>query len=239
MSLMTKNPKTYEELAVIPVPETSGWHKPVKYTDHIDMVKESYRRMYGVECEREAYGTNKEGTQVFGVLDFVLDSENGEYTYSHVLRNSYNKSISIQNGGGGRVFICDNMMMVADAIVTARKNTLYAFNDVRNQISAVAAAARANLEALEADTKKFKSLPLAQVRGYHLLGEMLGKKIISPTVANVAFRDWNTPRHEEFADHNAWSLYNGVTEGLKLVSGSNRMSQQTGAHRFFQELVAA
>lgn len=236
MSLSTKNPKTYEELAAIPVPETSGWHKPVAYKDHIDMVLDTYQQMYQMEPIKMSFGTNKEGTQMFGSIEFLFE-DNLEYSYTHVLRNSYNKSLSIQNGGGGNVFVCDNLMMVADAILTARKNTLYAFEDVRMQIRSVAAAARENLWHLNKDVRRMKDKPCTEIEGYRLIGEMLGRKVISSTVANVAINDWRKPRHEEFIYHNLWSLYNCVTEGLKLVSGTNRMTQQTGSHKFFQEIA--
>ncbi len=80
-----------------------------------------------------------------------------------------------------------------------------------------------------------KQQSLTEVEGYRLLGEALGTGAITSTVANVAFTDWKTPRHEEFAEHNLYNLYQGVTEGLKLVGPANRMGAQTRAHSFFHK----
>jgi len=236
MSLCTKNPKSYHELAEIPVPDSYGIYRPVKYTDHIDIVKDEYYKRLGLECTNEAYGTNKDGTQMFGVLDFTLD-ENGAYTYSHVLRGSYNKSISNQGGGGGKVFVCDNMMLMAECMMTARKNTIRAYEDLRYLVREVVANAGKSYDKLQYDVRSMQAAPCSLHEGYHILGEAIGTKVITPTVANVAFRDWNKPRHTEFSEQTIWSLYNGVTEGLKNVAAHNRMRQQTGAHEFFASLA--
>lgn len=236
MTLCVESQKTYEELSLIPMPNSYGIYRPVSYTDSIDMVREAYWKKYQIEPVKESFGTNKAGTQMFGVLDFELD-DNGVFTYSHGLRTSYNKSISNQHIAGGHVFVCSNMMMDGDTKRIARKNTINAYSDLRYLLAAIVDRAQANYSKLQESVSRMQGTGITLRRGFQLLGEALGEKMVTPTVANVAFEDWRNPRHEEFGDRTVWSLYNGVTEGLKKVAPSNRMQAQTAAHRFFDKVI--
>lgn len=232
--LITKNPKTYEELAQIPTPEETRYYAPVSFTDHIDMIKEAYWRRYKLEPISEAYGTNKANSQVFGSIDYSF-FEAGGLVYSHVFRNSHNKSISCWNGGGlNNAMVCDNLQINGEHMVKARKHTWGVHADLRELIDEVAAKAEHRFSEMLREKEDMEIYPLTQVAGYRILGEAIGCKAINPTVANVAFEDWRNPRHEEFGDKNLYNLYQGVTEGLKLVSPASRLGNQTRAHHFFR-----
>jgi len=234
---MVESRKSYDELKAIPIPDSYGIYRPVSYCDHIDMIRDVYWRMYGLEPSSAIYGTNKSGTQMFGVMDFDLD-DNGVFTYSHGFRGSYDKSISNQSIAGASVFVCSNMMMDGDTHKVARKNTVRAYDDLRYLLEGVASNAQVNYRKMQESVMQMQNSGLSETRGYQLLGEAIGTKAITPTVANVAFEDWRNPRHEEFAERNVWSLYNGCTEGLKKVAPSNRVQGQVRAHKFFDKVVA-
>lgn len=237
--LITKNPKTYEELALIETPQCTRYYQPVSFTDHIDIIKDTYKRIYGLEPVSEAYGTNKKGTQVFGCIDYSFFDAGG-LIYSHVFRNSHNKSIACWNGGGmNNAMVCDNLQINGEHMVASRKHTWGVLSDLRHRIEEVAKKAESRFSEMLREKEDMMVYPLTEIGGYRILGEAIGCKAITPTVANVAFEDWRNPRHEEFSEKNLHNLYQGVTEGLKLVSPASRLGNQTRAHRFFRAKLSS
>ena len=84
-----------------------------------------------------------------------------------------------------------------------------------------------------------RALPCHEQRGYAMLGVAMGRELLTPTQASVAFGDWKKPRYEEFADRNLWSLYNCVTEGLKKGAPGTVLDRHANAHDYFTEQLAA
>ncbi len=87
------------------------------------------------------------------------------------------------------------------------------------------------------DIARMEATPCHEQRGHALLGVAIGKGLLTPNQASVAFGDWAKARHEAFADRNVWSLYNAVTEGLKKGGPSTVIERHAAAHDFFVDVV--
>jgi hypothetical protein len=178
------------------------------------------------------YGLAQDNQQLFAL--FTIDVGNDESSLGIGLRQSYNKTLAIGTVAGANVFICDNLMFTGDALHVVRKNTTNAHSDFRDLLKVAFAGAFDAYQQVIVDAERWKKHELTQREGYRLLGDMLGTHTLTSTQANVAYHDWDTPRHEAFKERNLNSLYQCVTEGLKTGAPGNMMERHVLAHDYFK-----
>jgi hypothetical protein len=133
------------------------------------------------------------------------------------------------------VFVCDNLCFSGDAFQVIRKNTTNVWRDFQNMIAKQITNCLSHYQNMKHDTAAMKAVVCHQEEGFALLGVAMGRGLLTPTQASVAFGDWKKPRHEEFSDRNVWSLYNCATEGLKKGQPARLMDRHVAAHSFFKE----
>ena len=204
------------------------------YGHMIGFVKHLIDKTIGAPIRKEQYGLNKAGDQMFGQI--ALDVGDSDQSLSIGFRSSYNKSLAPAVVAGSQILVCDNLCLSGSAFKLVRKNTTNVWPDFQYLATQHVAGALGHYESVKADNDRMKELPCNETRGYAMLGIAQGQGVLTPTQASVAFQDWRTPRHEEFADRNMWGLYNAVTEGLKKGAPARRIDRQTKAHDFFQAL---
>ena len=197
-------------------------------------IKDLIDRTIGAPIRKEQYGLNKAGDQMFGAI--ALDVGDSDQSLSIGFRSSYNKSLAPAMVAGSQILVCDNLCLSGNALKLVRKNTTNVWNDFRVLAQTHVQNSLGYYADVKKDNDRMKALPCAERRGYAMLGIAQGEGILTPTQATVAFEDWKTPRHEEFAERNLWGLYNAVTEGLKKGAPAKRIDRQTKAHDFFQAL---
>lgn len=215
----------------VAVPEATATWSPVAYGAAIDFMKDTAMERLGLDIKSEAYGLNKDGSQMFG--RFTLDTGDAEQGLSIGFRQSYNKSLALGVAVGANVFVCDNLMFSGDAFKVVRKNTKFVWADFQRLVGEQVGEALSNYETLKTQTDRMKATPCHKQRGDALLGVAIGKGLLTPHQASVAFGDWEKPRYEEFSDRNVWGLYNAVTEGLKKGGPGSVLDRHAAAHDFF------
>ena len=234
--LWSNNRASLEQVAAVPVPEHTRSWRPVAYADAIGFLKATIDHSLPYGLESEEYGLSKDGAQMFGVM--TLDTGDRDQGMAIGIRQSYNRSLALGIVCGAQVFVCDNLCFSGDAFRVVRKNTVNVWGDFRTLVSGQVAASQAHYDTMRWQTHAMKCAPVAQDRGYELLGRALGEKVLTPTQATVAFQDWREARHPEFEARNLWSLYNCVTEGLKKGRPASIMDRYAKAHGFFNGVRA-
>lgn len=230
------NRSTREEVfAHMPPTHTQSW-KPVSYRDAVEFLHESIHRELRLDVVHEEFALNQTGQQMFHVAR--LDTGTGESGMAIGLRQSYDKSLALGVVSGAQVFVCSNLCFSGSAFKVMRKNTTNVWSDFKALIRAQIATAGDSFTTMQVDMAALKAVPCGKRWGYALLGVMRGENLLTSTQANVAYGDWDEPRHDEFGDRNLWGLYNAVTEGLKKGAAGRVIDRHANAHDYFMGLDA-
>jgi len=145
------------------------------------------------------------------------------------LRNSYDKSMSAGIAIGAKVFVCDNLCFSGD-ITIMRKHTGNAFDELTDQIISILFKNKHMHKQISEQVDKLKEISCNTNDGFHLMGELFGKGVITPTQISLTKKEWIKPKHEEFRPRNMWSFYNSVTESLKTCSPMNIVRKHAQLH---------
>jgi len=223
-----------DDIRAIAVPEATGSWYPMGYVPMIEQIEKRAGELLGMGIKDRQLGLGRNGDQFFGLWELDGTSDDG-MGISIGARGSIDKSIAQGFVAGGNVFVCDNLCFSGDAVHVVRKNTRNVLEDVMAKIDDVLIAAVGSFDGLIADRQRLMEIDVDTTRGYELIGRAVGTDILRPTAANVAYREWRAPTHEEFAPRTLWSLYNAFTEGLKKGQAADVISRHTGVHGFFAD----
>lgn len=224
------------ELDLIAMPQATETYQPVSHyllarkalTITQDLLK-------GYVLNSESYGLAREGSQMFGVLQFK--GENPEMGISIGFRNAYDKSMVVGFAAGGSVFVCDNLTISGD-IVVMRKHTKNVWADLEEKMIITCYNAVHTFKQLTFDAEQFKTIEMTTDQGFGHLGVLCGHDVIGPRQFVAARNEWIKPRHEAFQPRNGWSLYNAVTEVLKSSPPQEVMERHVELHDYFKAVTA-
>lgn len=226
---------TREQLAMIETPPATSSYTPVKYAELLDMVEDTAKDHLGLDVLDLSLGVAGKGARFFGTMS--LDTQQDDRGMMIGFRSSLNKSMGVAIATGSKVFVCSNMCFAGDAVVVMRRQTTNVWETLRSTIVTAIQAASQSYEDMDYQIGRLREKPVALDRGYELLGRMYGHRLISAPQLKVAAGDWRSARHEEFAEQNAWSLYNCVTEGLKSSDRGRMLTAHTRAHDYLTETL--
>ena len=202
-----------DQLAQLPPPPRTRSHRPTRYIETVDYVRNSIEALTSLEIVDEKYAINKEGGQFFGQI-LCKGSDDAHIGFG--LRDSINKSISkVFAAGFTHLLVCANLQISGDIGTTMRKNTRNQWDDFRYIVDSRLIDAEANFRKGQEAAAMLRDKECPLDRGYEILGRAYGHGLLSPRQFTTAVGDWTTPRHEDFAPRNLWSLYNCGNEGLK------------------------
>jgi len=227
---------TREMVESIPTPTRTGRYNPVGYADAIAILEDTVKAVLGLKQVSETYGLNAKGNQLFA--HFIFDTEDEDGGLAVGLRQSLNKTLALGTVVGKAITVCDNLLLCGELKVV-RKNTTNVYRDYRTMLTVQIEEAMQAYRALNHELDAWKQRELTEREGYQLLGVAMGKaRVLSAQQGSIALKDWETPRHEEFAERTAYNLYQCMTEGLKKGAPGRMAERHLAARAFMQGEVA-
>lgn len=226
---------TFEDVLAVPVPEATDSYKPVAYGQAVQFLRDAVASELKLPIKKERYGLNNEGRQLFAMA--TLDTGDEAFGLSIGLRQSYNKSLALGVAVGANVFVCDNLAFNGDAFMVVRRNTTNVWRDFRSLVTDQVKGALKHYGNMKADIEAMKMQGCSEKHGFAWLGIAMGRELLTPTQATIAFEDWKTPRYPDFSERNIWSLYNCITEGLKKGPAGLTIDRHAEAHGFMMKVV--
>ena len=230
MSLMMSEGKYVgrDEIAKIPTPTgTTSW-KPVPHMDVIDSVTEAVKAR-NWQILDEQYGLAREGQRMFGVMR-INNSSSPEWSRCIGIRNSHDQSLSVGLAAGISVMCCSNLAF-GGAMVLKRRHTSRI--ELGNLV--LTAVDELEMEFLNLETVS-EDLKLHEVRADEARAVIVrAAEVGAVNSCDIVpiFREFQKPRHEEFAEPTRWSLLNAFTEHAKKYSPGRADVCYRGLTRLF------
>lgn len=224
-----------DDLYHVITPEPTGRWKPVPHIDVVNVLTDrAAARGLVVKNERFAlldgtlYGENGiqtriPGARLFGSLDFApipgIPFPAG-CAPSAGLRNSADKSFALSILSGARVFICANGVLSAEHIIS-RKHT--SGLDLTESIDVALDAFMESLRGFNQTYEQLRSRRLNRTKAHSLVVELAQAGAFASSDILPVVREFECPRHPEFADKSGWALYQASTEVMKAQSPARQV----------------
>lgn len=215
------------------VKETS--FRPKKREEYYD--ENGDRRTKQVN-DNDAHLIRIPGGQMFGLLKLDLgDIYEGDNLVPNLgIRNSYDGSMSAGVLYGNTCFICDNTAFTGSNVFT-RKHTKNAVVDLiislREMLKDVPHLFRLD----KAFRRVLKSTLMTDDDAFSVYGRLFGNKLLNITQLGVAVAEQRNPTFKEFAENNAWSVFNNLTWAKKRGNPKDSMGELEQLTSFFRERI--
>lgn len=223
-------------LKSIPTPEKTETYSPLPHWDflfnalHLGL---EILSPHGYSAGDSRIIVSKDDQKMFFTQNWNHPNDDG-LNLSGGGRNSLDKSMSAAYGLGGRIAICDNMMMWSDVCVF-RKHTGDVFEHLRKNLILTFHTARDTWRDMNKEKELFQSRDCDIPSGDHFLCSALESKALNDKQFKVALDNWRTPPYEEFSRRDVWGAYNAGTEGLKRCRYSKTLESHKRFHDFTRE----
>jgi hypothetical protein len=200
-----------DELGTFKAPAPTGRHFPIDHTKVRSRVLEVLDTA-GYAVRREVIAVAKGGDRFFGVLDLSARL-NGDVSLAVGMRSSYDKSLCLSLCFGTRVFLCDNLAMVAENHVK-RKHTRHGEQRFNAGIAEAISRLSSFKEEEERRIDRLKATPVSDVLAESTILKSWERGITSVWDLADLLKEWREPEFEAFKERNGWSLYNAFTRVL-------------------------
>jgi len=209
---------SYEQLAAIVPPESTRYWRPVSHVELVDTLKNELVARNAV-ITREEFAVNPSGTKLFGTLDIDFDVIPGSVGAALGFRHSNDKHMALHTVAGGRVFVCDNMMLSGDITILKQKHN-WRYN-LRNLIQQGLDAWQRKRVNLANSIERMMDTPITDTTAQALLGKALYDGITTLQTFKLAYELYFTravaqpEAYPDCAPRSAWGLHNAYTRALK------------------------
>ena len=204
----------YSQLATLPNPQSIGpRHNPIHHKTFTDLVLNKVQSLnYTIDEAR--YGIDDHG-DMFGYLKLDKNTErNGTFKHVIGIRNSHMQRFAAALAAGSSVMVCDNLSFYGDVEV-GHKHTKNIMNVLPGRIDSMMQDIQSKWQSQAQRYDAYAATELSQSGYGELLWNAIDRGAISGSKAQKVINEYNAPRHEDFEDRNAWSLFNAFTEILK------------------------
>ena len=191
---------------------TETW-TPISHKYLVDELLDWAKRAR-LEIRKEQHALSHAGNRYFGVFDIGLAGAASDYGLAVGLRNSHDKVFPAGLAVGSRVFVCDNLAFSGE-ITLARKHTAHIMRDLPRLCAEAFGKVRGLQEHQAARINAYKALGLSDAEVHDFLIKSVDCKVISNAHIPHVLNEWRAPKHEDFRERTAWSLFNAYTEAAK------------------------
>jgi len=228
-----------EQLATVPTPPPLGaFHAPYSFTDFVDTIHHGLE-LNDIEVVGEEYVTSHENQRLFGALEILVPSIEGEYLAASDhrivlgLRGSHDQSITRGLALGSQVLVCSNLCFNGNLGVISTKQTTNIASRLPGLIREAIELIPGEVQQNEIRFDRYKNEQLKQHEGDAILVELLRRGGLSAPQLGKAVKEWDAPQHDEHAqfDFSVWRLLNACTEAVKPTGGQSNpvlVEQRTG-----------
>lgn len=213
---------SYEQLKSAYTPESTSTWRPVSHVDLVDTLRSELSNR-GLVITREEFAVNPSGSKLFGTMDvegkdLIADVVASAFGFRH----SNDKRMSIWTVGGGRVFVCDNMLLSGDVTILKQKHN-WSYN-LRSLIQRGLDTWQSKRISMADSIERMQNTPINDETARSLLAKALYEGVTTFETFKSAYdlyfvQSVATPEYfPDCAPRSAWGLHNAYTRALK---GSN------------------
>jgi hypothetical protein len=207
--------QTIQQLRDTPLPQYDSSYTIIPHVQIIDEIKTRLAN-HGLNISKEIYTGNIENQIVTGKFN-IHKEDDPDLGLMMVFGNSYNKSRKFKVSIGGRVFVCDNGMILGDMNNFSRKHTGNALEEALQAIEFQIQQAEEHFQILCNQKNQLREVTISKKLQAELAGRLyMEEEIITLSQLSVIKQELQEPSFD-YNSHNesGWYFYNAITHSLK------------------------
>ncbi len=228
---------TYDQLKAIALPPSTQYWRPVSHIELIDSLRAGLVNANAV-ITREEFAVSANGEKLFGTIDIESDIVPGNVGAALGFRHANNRHMALHTVAGGRVFVCDNMMLSGDITILKQKhNWKYTLG---NLIQQGLDAWQRKRVTMAIDIDRMQNTAISDITAQAMLSKALYEGVTTLQTFKLAYelyfvRAVRQPEaYPDCAPRSAWGLHNAYTRALKEAQPNAAFQQNINLGQLFK-----
>ena len=201
------------EVARVNTPKPTETWQPIPHITLIETVEDALRST-GLKIGNQVHALNEEGSRYFGLAEVHNGHDANDYAMVVGIRNSHDKSFPVGLLAGTSILICDNLAFSGEVRLT-RKHTSNLLRDLPQLVSHGVGRLYDLFGHQSQRIEAYKNYRIKDKTAHDIVIRSFDTGAITSRMIPTVLKEWREPRHEEFREKSAWSLFNAFTETLK------------------------
>ena len=224
---------TRVQLAELVTPPSTDSFQPIAHSVLIASLEEALAFRH-ISIVRDDYAVSPDGMKLFGLLELNADFEGVRFAIG--LRNSNDKTMRLGMVAGGRVTICDNMMLSGDFKPMLAKHSKHfdLIESVSIGVDRIQRGFAPLRQAITAKRKREMSDDEARLSIYRAFMESR----FPVTAMKDVHRFYFEPEYDEFHARTVWSLENAFTSAFKELNPVRQYAETAKLGKYLQPYLA-
>lgn len=221
-------------LSGVELPAATKTFTPINHDYFVDLVQDRLEDR-GLRVVGEAHGLTREGANYFGMFEVRGRDAHEDYSTVIGMRNSHAKWFAASIAVGGGVFVCDNLAFSGEVVV-GHKHT----SQVMDHLPARIEAAMDGVIKLDrfqgVRYNAYKERDFDDREAEYTMIELFRAGVLNTRTLSKVVEQWDNPDHAEFANRNAWRLFNACTEAYKGLDVYTLQRTTKGLHEHLDNM---
>lgn len=202
-------------------PENAGnrW-RGVKHYDFAKAVDDQLQEA-GVRIVDRVFALDNSNANMVGGFSLVPPDNWGVpaiqgFTYALGMRNSNDQKWACRMSVGGQVMVCHNGVITGEFILT-RKHTSNI--NIQEEVRGGLETFKRSILNVNGEIVRMQEMGLATHQKDHILMEAARRDLLAWGHIGLVDKEYENPKHDEFRNQTAWSLYNAYTATAQAPVG--------------------
>ena len=223
----------------LPIPKPLGSrHKPYHPIEVIETIRDEARQQ-GLAIRREQFAINPQQTKIIGTLDVLGqdDDENAPHSGSLGFITAVDQSTSLRMVGGKRIWICENLMVGGEDIVSLkRKHTTGV--DLPMEIHRLMSQAAQQIGMMDRYIETENAVDINDKIAWRIVGEMLMTNVLrSASHIRDGAKLWFEPETEDVQPRTLWGLHQAYTREVQKMKAAPVLLASVAVGKYFSILA--
>ena len=221
---------TREELALIPIPESTATFKPIPHHQLIEIIEETlaYRR---INIAAEEFAVAKRGMQMFACIELTIEDEGVRFALG--IRTANDRSLRLSMVAGYRVFICTNLAFSGQFQPLLHKHTKNL--DLQDSLAVALDRTQRHFDKLPRQIRVWKEQEVSELYAKETLYDAFVGGGLKIPIRFLKEADKHYFNDERFPKGNFWSLSNAGTSTFKLLDADKQFAATAQWGAFLQK----
>lgn len=234
--MLTKSKEiTLRDVKKLPEPVAVGkFHKPIHPYVIIDTVDKKLKEI-GHEIKQRRIAINPKSTRVIATYDIAPPKKDKQKDWSIGIMTSVDRTSALKGAGGGRILVCDNLMVVGDVISFRKKHTKNV--DIGQEIGHLVEVVLSQCESFDEKMKLEDGIKFDVDAALRVYGKALIDHLLPANHVREAAEMWMKGELVDVKPRTLWGIHNSFTRQIQKLNSIRQFPASVNINKFCGEFI--
>lgn len=226
---------TLKDVKKLPEPKAVGrFHKPIHPYTVVHTV-DNVLKDIGHDVKQCRIAINPKSTRVIATYDIVPPKKDKQKDWSIGIMTSVDRTSALKGAGGGRVLVCDNLMVVGDLVSFKKKHTKNV--DIEWEIRNLVEVVLNQCKSFDDRAAKEEKMLMDMDAGLRIFGKALVDYLLPANHVRDAAEMWVKAELPDVKSRSLWGIHSSFTRQIQKLNAIRQFPASVNINKFCEGFI--